>query len=199
MIRKLLFITAFLTVNITGLMSCLPGTCHRGIEPNTYCINYTVMEVNAFDALNVEQYERSPSENTKVLEEANSVSYNRLLLEFGVIYDERNCYRAKPSLFGNTAYACSLIDYYIIDDSITSVEVYSDNDFDDEHKAGTNIRGYFSDLSVEELNLTSKYAHNYLELNVPPSISSLHSFTIIFKKASGAELTATTVPIKVLK
>lgn len=90
---------------------------------------------------------------------------------------------------------------------IQSVEIISDNDFDEEHLAGTPLNDLFKHFAFDETQST--YAFRNLEtegfmndgiadlaLFTPPTLSKSHRFTLTLVKSDETIITASTKPIE---
>ncbi|MCB0697883.1 MAG: DUF5034 domain-containing protein [Chitinophagaceae bacterium] len=183
MIRKLLLLLPLLVINIAGLVSC--GTC-IGVKAPHECITYTDIGIRALDI-------RDSSE----LQTGDSIAYSNFAIQLSVNDDARYCHSENSALLGNTAYACSKSAIPIIQDSIVSIEVISDHDFDDAHTAGSDLTAYFVIPDRVALNSPGNFDMNYLELYQAPAFTSTHTFTIMLQQKSGNVLTATLVPVKI--
>lgn len=186
MIKKLLLLLPLLAVNVTGLISC--GTC-IGVKPQTYCIQYTDINVSPLDISDSTE----PAAN-------EAITFREYAVELSVNFSKRSCSVHKQNnLFGTTTYACSIDDMLIPDDQILEIEISSDADFDDMHKAGTNLVEYFSIPELSELNTPDEYKKYYLYLNHAPDSVSVHSFSIRIKRISGDDMVAATTPVLIKK
>ncbi|QCK16855.1 DUF5034 domain-containing protein [Mangrovivirga cuniculi] len=101
-------------------------------------------------------------------------------------------------LFSTTAYACSPLVSYSLMDSVKSVVITSDNDFNSEYPAGTNLVGLFNmlDIGSERIpfsadNLNNAYfLDNFqkdpltLYITKAPGEASKHVFTIEIETSS---------------
>lgn len=185
MIKKLLLLAPLLVINVSALMSCGgTGSC-RGIEPSESCATYTGIVIRPIEV--------SPD---RELSEGQAVNYQDLSIEL-TIRDERHndCVTLVQGLWGTTANACSFSDVLTITDPVASLEVYSNADYNEQHKAGTNIAEFFSLPSVPELNSPHNRAHYYLDLQHPPAAAGRHTFTVKLNLESGDVLEATTVSV----
>ena len=74
------------------------------------------------------------------------------------------------------------INYYSLD-SITSINIFSNQDFDNTHKAGTLLNEYFTMSDLNEINISNTYTKNAFGYNiylnkVPTDSTVFHSFMI---------------------
>lgn len=187
MFKKLFLVVAVLLVNITGISSCIggAGTC-IGVEPPTTCI-----KMNQLDLLPI-------NNNSGLHLSANdTVFYNELTIELHGMVAERSCYRRVESWLGTSVYACSQDINYIVEDSVRSINITANADFDSNHPAGSSLNDLFSFSDINFLNRPIQYDHFDISLTAAPKQTTPLAFTVAIKLASGSVVKGTAVPLVV--
>lgn len=188
MFKRLLAIFVLLTVNITGITSCAPGgVCTIWVEPPTYCTKITGIDVIP-----------THKETGTAIFTKDTVSYDQLAIVLEVSETQRSCYKPKPSVFGTSAYACSKIDNILVEDSLRSITITSNADFDDAHKAGTALNDLFEYPQLFYLNgIPLNEAYSFT-LNKAPQANYVHEFTVKLTLASGTVIENKTLPLTIM-
>lgn len=148
----------------------------------------------------------SLGDETKV-DSGHAVVAEKLRIEVnfrGGVVTCKNTYPYNP--FITQVYACSPPQpIYVQKDKVVNISIISDNDFDDSHKAGSDLKGYFFVPALDAINSSDVSGadtfdgNHFFDLEQAPENNSRHSFTVRYNLASGTVLGATTVPVTILK
>lgn len=138
-----------------------------------------------------------------------SVKATDLVIIATLLGNDVVCKSMKTNPFITSAYACTPpLPIYNIKDSIESMSITSNNDFDTSHPAGTLLNDYFN---MPDLNRFNTMMHNggygaaykaensfEFKLLQSPSDTGTHIFTLTLKHKSGNIRTVNCVPIQLL-
>lgn len=121
-------------------------------------------------------------EKDKMLLDSSSCKADNFGIAVAFRQNEYECKRSNFDMI-QSAYAYKPnINYYSLD-SITSINIFSNQDFDNTHKAGTLLNEYFTMSDLNEINISNTYTKNAFGYNiylnkVPTDSTVFHSFMI---------------------
>lgn len=110
--------------------------------------------------------------------------------------------------FVTTAYACSpVLPDYVVKDHIIEMTITSNEDFDAEYPAGSNLNAYFNLPALTDVNsnefsdytASNEIAEHRARLQQAPAKEGLHTFTISYKMNSGRVVHSTARPLYLTK
>lgn len=206
MLKKILII--FLSYLVIALaFSCHPCRC----KPQKYFFNF-------IESYNSTLSYEFPTDSTFTQNDtdAMSLSYGTYGINIGMKGELASLYQ-KQSCFSliNTALACDCNeDSYSANDPISSIKIYTVNDFDDTHLSGSDVTEYFVQLQKAynpiriEKNTVEVMLHKqlfdmgygvhraygiYLDKN--PTLNNVVAFEVKVTLESGKEFTNRTPPV----
>lgn len=183
MTRKILLLTLGIIFIPSFMLLFLNGCCGNY---DTKCVYVNGLSLKAFD--NADSTAKEPV-NHEVVAKA-------LMLSLEVQDSTVICYNKATNGFVTTAHALSCSEEFRNGATIRGYQLYSNNDFDISHPAGTDLFDLFY-LDNKD-NIASGGTFNYYCLAVPEDTGT-HVFTAVLNLSSGATFTAQTQPIKLLK
>lgn len=201
---KKLSIIVLIVALLAWVNACTPCDCKKykassdKFKVNTVSTSFFKLEVNEDSSFSYTQQESDTMEQKKVV---ISIQMDLLLAK-----------RAKARCFHfiNSAYACSCAENtFNATDPVTDLEIFALNDFDANHRAGSNISEYFVHLEmgynparIIKKNITTETirwlntVRGYLEpgststmlyLNQAPDINRNLRFKIVLTHQSGTQ------------
>lgn len=199
--KSILLLSAFFFCNLllSTFYSC---------DKNYTCTEKTrfTRDVVCYDLSNANAYIFTSSYSGKV-DEGNFVKAENLNIKVTLVDTTYTCKANRTfNPFMTSAYACTPPPPRLVrNDQIVNVSIISDNNYDDSHKAGSDLSNYFDMPELSELNATGFTSTNNKELetshlfilNKAPSMNMDHNFTIQYHLASGNMFEATTYTVKV--
>jgi hypothetical protein len=150
------------------LMACF--TFYQSCKPARSCMIIAKTSASFLDK-NIQQ----------VIIDSSEVNANDLEIIYTIESKNFNCKKNKPFSFFNTAYATSIpIDYYLFD-TIKSINIISNHDYDAQHPSGTSLNDIFNMPTIDSMNYYGDfYMPQYtFTLKKSPETEVFHQFKII--------------------
>ncbi|NII23795.1 DUF5034 domain-containing protein [Pseudoflavitalea sp. X16] len=163
--------------------------------------------------ISVEHLDNSGSE--AVVSTSGSVTKKAYGIRLRLIREQLACIQQRKSLFIQSAYAyscgCEPALQFLAKDSITSIKVYTLNDFDGTHPAGSDLSGYFKVYSVYNFMTiedylkymdVTLYAESQLDTRIDlllmtaPVLTGQHQFKVQLTLSDGRTLETETSTIE---
>jgi hypothetical protein len=147
---------------------------------------------------------------------ANSVYKEAFGIRIKLNREKTACFIPRHSIFIQTAYAtscdCPPEIEFLAKDSVTTIKIFTLNDFDAKHSANSDISDYFKVFDQQHFSFstisgflkkdnTTLFNERELEatlnllLMTPPSLNKNHSFKIVINLSDGRILQGITTPI----
>lgn len=144
-------------------------------------------------------------ENLQITQKSSTVTESKSLSKYHygirvtIQRSEDVCMKRNNSLFTQSAYACDCdFDKYFPRDSIVAVVVKTENDFDEEHPAGSDISDlfevderyyigisdYIETIELIEYDNVGTFEFDLVMRN-PPTIGTKHQFEVIIEFSDG--------------
>ena len=182
----LLSTVSLFPIFISIVYSCNP--CGKGVHPD---VNNCV----SVDSIFADNINRTTQTN---IGSGDTIAASSYTLTLSIIYDVQTCTMKKYSNpFISSAYACDIavnINNHI-EDSIITIRIVSDADFDPNHPAGTLLNDIFNVPETEALNYGMNSGSIQMNLLDQPDIDRMHKFSVDVIFASGTVQTITTDPV----
>ncbi|WP_421939695.1 DUF5034 domain-containing protein [Pedobacter sp.] len=198
MIKKIIFLLGIAMMSQL-MVACIDCNCPK--PQNIYFTN------NGLALKNMDRSLPSP-----MLSSAGTIAAANYGIHIQVLNEQLTAQnrRVKWSLM-QAAYACSCEgNYFISKESISAIQIFSNNDFDSSHPKGTDLSLYFKVnhfsgmISVTEYIKTLKdlnYSNDpsiftYIFLQNAPGSNKKHKFRIVFSLSDGRSLLAETTEVE---
>lgn len=190
MLRRSLY--AFVMLFCTNVLLSVFESCECKEIPE-YCVKVETLTLTPYDNAGAEA---KPIENGEVYGKA-------LKLELLVTGTAELCYKPKRS-FSLFPQACAFTkdrcEFYFRPDSIIGYDIYSNNNYDAAHSAGSSLKDLFKSDDVQGLDTyegeDGKVTFYSLQA---PEDTGTHILTIMLVQIDGDTIRASTQPLKLLK
>lgn len=182
---------AMRNVAILTLLTLLVGACSESTDSCDDLIGtvtHSVVEITGIASASV--YKRNASENTlQAVDPFTGTEYSNISIDLQVSWSEEQYrFRAPSTLiqsaldwFIPSANACSLLPYYTAyQPAVTSIQIYSDADFNEDYLAGTDLSPLFNTSRINSANVSSLF-----EARGNTDILSSRSHTLIAARTEG--------------
>ena len=186
--RKILFLLLF------PIMVQLVVSCCSCVEP--------LIQHYSNKSISLQNLDNSGSE--PVPSTSGSIAKTAYGIRLQVIREKTACIQKQTSLFITSAYAmscdCPPLNQYIPKDSITSIKIYTLNDFDSSHLSNADISDYFKVYNLFSFSTINNYLKKSssilydeseletkadLLLMTPPIVNTQHKFNIQITLSDG--------------
>lgn len=179
-------LTLFSLMLLFGVLSCNPCRFDGPIYED-FCTT-------------VETTYLTPYDNTtgSAINTNGDVAAKDMTLRLGVGYAENICFKPRVNSWINAAYACSpaIETTKIIKDSVASVDIISNNDFDPQHKAGELLNDYFTLPATTEFSYQVADSFD-LQLMQAPADTGIHIFTLSINLTDGRKIESSTSSVRI--
>src|SRR5690606_6690675 len=132
----------------------------------------------------------------------DTIAASSFALMLTILYDVKTCMMYKyTNPFISSVYACDIAVTINnnIEDSIISLRIKSDVDFDPNHPAGTSLNDIFDLPETQVLNYGMYAGSIQMKLLTKPNTDRLHKLSVDIIYASGAIQTITSEPVVLTK